>query len=559
MKGKKSIAVLLGMALMLTLAGCGQKVQPSQTEAVSGSGTDRGLQEEGVTGPFERYKDTVTVTVACPAYTSDVFIDDDTPSDNPYTRYMLEKSNIDMEYAWSAAADEYDQKVSLAIASGDLPDIMLVRNRSQLQELVDNHMVEDLTGTYEQKAADYIKDFYGSYGEDAFTTAVYEDRLLAVPDLCYGYQFNFLWIRQDWLDRLGLDVPSTREELESVAKAFIDNDMSGNNDTIGIVCSSDVAGYYNRNQTLDPIFNTFDAYPRSWVIKEDGTVEYGSVQPGMKDALSYLSRLYQEGIIDHEFAVRTGDDLAELLLSGRSGITFGTWWYPDWPVSNAVMNDPECNWVPCLAPLSEDGKYHPMQQNYHENWLVVRKGYEHPEVVWELLNYNWQRGADKELAKIGEKYREAGGYIGYGFGPAGYCMVQYNDAVPKDAMTLKTALETGDTSKLNGDGINFYPSCKLWLEEKDPASWRFYAARVEGSLVASDENMLSIKALYYPATTATMSMSWSSMEDLENQMLLKIIIGEEEIDYFDEFVDTWNAMGGNKITQEVNEAYQKER
>ncbi len=565
---EKLTAAAIGIALAVSLCACGDKAEDTgkvteNSNQTAGETTEDSVQketsaEEGTAGAFEPYSETVTVTVACPTYTEDVFINEDTPSDNPYTRYMLEKSNVDMEYAWQVANDEYEQKVSLCIASGDLPDIMLVRDRNQLQELVDNDMIEDLTGTYEQKAADYIKDFYESYGEDAFTTAVYEDKLMAVPDLCYGYQFNFLWIRQDWLDKLNLEMPTDRESLMDVARAFIENDMGGEGNTIGIICSNDVAGYYNRNQTLDPIFNTFDAYPRSWVVTDEGKVEYGTVQPQMKEALKYLNELYQEGIIDQEFAVRTGDDLTELLISGRGGITFATWWYPDWPVSNAVVSDPECNWKPCLAPLSEDGKYHPMQQNFHENWLVVRKGYEHPEVVWELLNYNWLRGADKELAAIGEKYREDGGYIGYGFGPAGRCMVQYNDAVPRDAKTLQEALETGDTSRLNGDGQQFYEPCREWLENKDPASWRFYAARVEGSLVASDDSKLAVKELYYPATTTTMSMNWSSLEDLENQMLLKIIMGEENIDAFDDFVKSWNSMGGEQITREVNDAYLNE-
>ena len=81
---------------------------------------------------------------------------------------------------------------------------------------------------------------------------------------------------------------------------------------------------------------------------------------------------------------------------------------------------------------------------------------------------------------------------------------------------------------------------------------------MEGSLVASDDSKLAVKELYYPATTTTMSMNWSSLEDLENQMLLKIIMGEENIDAFDDFVKSWNSMGGEQITREVNDAYLNE-
>ena len=355
-----------------------------------------------------------------------------------------------------------------------------------------------------------------------------------------------------------MEMPQTRAELEAVARAFVENDMSGTGETIGMICTSDVAGYYNRPRTLDPIFNTFDAYPRSWVVNDDGSVEYGTVQSQMKNALQYMNGLYKDGILDREFAVRTKDDVTEILLSGKCGIAFGPWWLPDSGIGNSVANDPECNWVPCMIPLSDDGKYHPMQQNYHENWLVVRKGYEHPEVVWEILNYTWLRGSNEELAEITKNYSDEGGSINTYLGPGGSLMVQYNDAVPKDALNLQKALETGDTSNLNGDGQAVYPACKRWLDEKDPTAWRDYAARLLGSLAVSDDSKLDVKKMYYPPTTQTMSMNWSTLQDLESQAIVKIIMGEESIDYFDEFVNQWKQLGGEMITQEVNEAYQEE-
>ena len=51
--------------------------------------------------------------------------------------------------------------------------------------------------------------------------------------------------------------------------------------------------------------------------------------------------------------------------------------------------------------------------------------------------------------------------------------------------------------------------------------------------------------------TETMSTKWANLEKLEIETFVKIITGEKSVDYFDEFVTTWNQMGGEDITKEV--------
>lgn len=509
-------------------------------------------------GPFEKYPEQVDVNISGGYDPNDVWLDGDTAEDNPVTRYLTEKTNIKLHHIWSVSNQDYNQKLSLAIASGDLPDVFSVNDRAILQELIDNDLIEDLTGTYESTAADYVKDMYESYGEDAFSTGVYDGKLLAIPDLCYGYQFNFTWIRKDWLDKVGLDIPETKEDLETALQAFVDNKLGGEN-TIGMVVNADnMAGVYNNVFGIDPWFNHFGSYPASWMVDEDGTVKYGSVQPETKEALAYIADLYQKGLVDKEIGTRTNDINSELLVSGQCGAFFGTWYMADWPCSKMYDNDPTAEWVPVLGPVAEDGKFHTGKQNIHMNWVVVRKGYEHPEVPWQLINYQWLRGADEELEKITDEYHDRGGSNG-SFGPT--VMVQYNDAIPRDGASLMKALETGDTSELVADPKMFYPDCKRYVDgDVDTDSWRDYMNRVVGSSVAvNPSHELVIQDIYYPLTTPTMSLSWTNMKDLETQTFLKIIRGDQAIDTFDEFVSQWNAMGGEQITKEVNEAYQAEQ
>lgn len=514
---------------------------------------------ESTVGPFEPYPETVTVRVGRKTSTN-LMEDGITESGNLYADYLLETSNVVVEPLWTVDESTYNTRISLGIASGDLPDIFMVDNEQQLKMLVENDLLADLSGTYETKAADYIKDFYASYGEDAFNTATFDGKLMAVPDLNYGYQFMTMWIRQDWLKELNLEIPTTVEETLNVVRAFIENDMSGNGDTVGLLCQKEVAGFYNAAFLMDPIMNTFGSYPRSWLVQEDGSIAYGTIQPETKEALAFVAEMYKEGLIDKEFAVRDWDTMMEMMLSGRVGVAFGAWHLP-YGMSNMKVIDPDSDWIPVLAPLSADGKMHPMEQQLHKNYMCVRKGYEHPEVVWELLNYEWLRGSDPKIVEIENYYTEQLGadvsvakpWSAAGFGSI---MCQWNDAVPREGKAVLDAINNGyDTTGLSVELTKFTESARRYLEDGDATQWVTYVCRVLGCAVSSDYEKIETRKVSYPSMTDTMSLKWASLETLEDEMMLKIVMGEEPIEYFDTFVEQWNAMGGAEIVEEVNEMY----
>jgi putative aldouronate transport system substrate-binding protein len=63
------------------------------------------------------------------------------------------------------------------------------------------------------------------------------------------------------------------------------------------------------------------------------------------------------------------------------------------------------------------------------------------------------------------------------------------------------------------------------------------------------------KAAYYPSVTPTQELRWANLADMEILAYTKIIMGQEPLSYFDTFVREWNAQGGSKITEEVNQQY----
>ncbi|MCJ1973560.1 extracellular solute-binding protein [Pseudolactococcus carnosus] len=84
----------------------------------------------------------------------------DTYESNAYTRAVDKKFNVKLKDKFQASDGAgYSRQVSLAIASGDMPDMMVV-SRDEMKELYDNDLIEDMTAIYKDTGSKAIKDAY---------------------------------------------------------------------------------------------------------------------------------------------------------------------------------------------------------------------------------------------------------------------------------------------------------------------------------------------------------------------------------------------------------------
>ena len=191
-----------------------------------------------------------------------------------------------------------------------------------------------MTQAYEQYASPLLKQILEDLNGRAKEEATVNGRLLALPS-AHPEDISMMWIRQDWLDRLGLAPPSTMEELEYVARAFVEQDPDGNGqkDTVGITAGASLYDNYTAGPgsfNLNPLFSAFNAYPGFWLQGEDGRPVYGSIQPATRTALAALRTLYEQGLIDRDMGIR--DTEAEAVIEGKAGIFFAPSFGGDWPI-----------------------------------------------------------------------------------------------------------------------------------------------------------------------------------------------------------------------------------
>ena len=90
--------------------------------------------------------------------------------------------NVQNRDVFEEADKQYDTNVSMAIAMNELPDIMLVSNYEDLETLIENDMIEDLTVSYQNCISDRIREMYASYGEDLIDSVTFDGKIMALPE-----------------------------------------------------------------------------------------------------------------------------------------------------------------------------------------------------------------------------------------------------------------------------------------------------------------------------------------------------------------------------------------
>jgi len=578
---KRMLSIFLTV-FMLTglLVGCkGNSTSVDETTTVYTNSTDSSSTSSATDVSndaidiWKPYGETVTVAIGRSGSTTQYnFTGGDTATDNAYTRWIKDKLNIKVELEWFVTQD-YTQKINLAIASGDIPDVMLGNDKAQLAQLIDSDMIQDLTQGFKDYASPLLKDMVDSFGgvESAWAPAISDGNLWALCSLERLSQYAITWIRKDWMKKVGAKPPETIDELIVLAHAFIDADLGGKGTTVGIEVAGNgsmLSGNYNSLASLDPIFNYYQSYPQLWYKDDSGKYIYGSIAPGTKKALTLLADMYHQGILDPEFSTK---EFQASIASGKSGILFGPWWLSNWPLGDCRNNDPTAEWFPYKCLLSEDGLYHTYMPNTVNGWVVVNKDYEHPEIAVKLLNLDADIAVLHAKAKIGDQtpYNDsvipnevADAYSGvagidWGSWPFNITLC-YKDQIVKNAKLSSNEYERfqkGDTSGIAESDLKTYKQIKDYKDgvDKSKEAWNSYTFLQGKKLMIDMVDCVKVLDNYYPPVTKTMELKWTNLKTLESTAFLKIIMGLEKVDYFDKFVSEWKAQGGDEITKEVND------
>ncbi len=540
--------------LILSLIACTSKGS-NESASIEGNETNSKISQSNVSqskpDPFGKYVPTIEITAVRPISEGLKFKEGESLENNVWSKEYENTLGIKIKYNWTAPEAQYEQKLNIAIASQDLPDIIRV-NAVQLKQLAEDGQLEDLTEIYENYSAPFTKDVLSGDGGNALKASTFNNKLTALPKMSADLdQTQVLWVRTDWLKKLNLPEPKNMQDVFKIAEAFTFNDPDGNQkaDTFGLGVNKDLWGVY---AALEGFCNGFHAYPNIWIKDKSGNLVYGSIQPEMKTALLKLKDMFNAGQIDKEFGIKPWFKVNEEANAGKVGMFYGYFWAVGLLADGKIKN-PDMEWT-AYPILSIDDNPAFVQVPFPiTTYYVVKKNASYPEAAVKMYNLVLEKCYGKTAEP--EKYNvDKEGY------PIFEYPLIYGEPPRKNIeahLRVVDALNSKDTSKLNAEEKGYYDNIVAYLNG-DINFWkdeRMYGHNGSLSVTASyAKNNTIMNDQFFGAPTQTMGEKNPTLSQLQVTVFTEIILGGS-IEKFDKYVEDWYKLGGEQITKEINEQF----
>ena len=451
-------------------------------------------------------------------------------ADLPGEQWLENLTNTSLELNF-VPASVYNEKANIALASGDMPDVFLVRqtkDSAYLQACVSGAFwdLTDIIGTYAPTIAN------SPLLKAGFVNSKVEGRIYGIPRERDVARMVVLF-RDDWLKNLGLDFPSNWDELLNVMRAFTNDDPDGNgkNDTIGFITGK--AG----NQGEVP----FDGF-RNAVVMNGGPngwgVENDKVVPDfMTDAyvttMNFYRAMYREGLMNSDFPILDREEIVNIFGNGKAGMAFtilnNNATSQDW--SQRILGEGG-SWSIKAAipgPLGERVKG---QRGFFGVYAMPKSSVKDEDELKGILNFFEKFNSTSDVRMTAR----------YGLEGRHYSLDENGSVkVNEEQSNLKNQEGFGALARL----IILFASPK----EKKPARDQLYkdfsvewASKATGNAVE-------------PYVSNTYLTKQSTLLPIINDATIKYILGQIDINDFADAIKSWKSNGGNEVISEYQKQY----
>lgn len=390
---KKLVALLLVLAMVLSLAACGNggNSSTSSETSTSSAAEDSSAAEEGETGDDGETAEPgeFQLPIVDEPTTLSYFVADDSNcaimttdwNDNEFYQEMERRTGVHLEMEMVSSAD-YQTNFNLMIASGTLADLIYVGASYYAEGVdaaIDDGYFLDLTDLVDEYMPNYQKVRTSDIQYELLSTTD-SGRLGAVYELRQSKQGPWLglWIRQDWLDDLNLETPVTFDDYHEVLTAF-KNEKGATAPLILNFSGSD--GEFG---TMSGGLNVLN----SWQLDETDKVNFGPYMDAWKEYVTIMNQWYNEGLIDPDF-MATDERTADMakVVTGASGLFAALYTMPS--VYEAASEDSNMNLAPVNPPVKNEGDeiHIRLRDSYTSGNTAISADCENPEVAMRWLDY----------------------------------------------------------------------------------------------------------------------------------------------------------------------------
>jgi putative aldouronate transport system substrate-binding protein len=344
------------------------------------------------------------------------------PNDKLIYKRLEETTGVHIDwtnYVW----DSFGEKRNLAIASGNLPDAILdaAYGDYDLLKLAKDETiipVEDLIDQYMpnlKKVLDAAPEYRAmmTAPDGHIYSFPWIEELGAGKESIHSVDC-FPWINKEWLDKLGLQMPTTTEELKQVLIAFKTQDPNGNGKADEIPMSFIIN---HGGEDLAFLFGSF-GLGDNWdhtVVSDEGEVLFTAADSGYKEAMKFFGELYKEGLIDVEAFEQDWNTYLAKGKDERYGLYF------TWDKANITGMNDKYDLMPALA--GPDGHKNVARTNgmgFDRGKMVITSANQNLELTakWidqlyepvQSVQNNWGTYGDEKQQNIFE-FDEAAGML----------------------------------------------------------------------------------------------------------------------------------------------------
>lgn len=335
------------------------------------------------------------------------------PNDKLIFKRLEEDTNLHID--WTNYNTDFAEKRNLDIASGDLPDAIFNAGAGDYDLL--NWAESGVIVPVEDLINDHMPNLKKIFDENP------EYRQLSTAPDGHIYSFPWIeelgqgkesihtvncmaWINTDWLEKLGLEMPQTTDELMTVLEAFKSQDPNGNGEADEIPFSFINDG---GNEDMKYIFGAFGEGDNDdhLIVDNDGQVQFTANKEGYKNAVKYLNEMYQKGLIDNEAFEQDWNTYVAKGKEHKYGVYF------TWDKANITGDNDSYDVLPVLA--GPDGTKHVTRTNgmgFSRDRFVITSANKNLELTakWvdkmyeplQSVQNNWGTYGDAEQANIFE-------------------------------------------------------------------------------------------------------------------------------------------------------------
>lgn len=519
---KRWAALPLAAALMFAAAGCGGGNGGSGGPEASPAATSGGGGNASSEGPLK-------LSIMLPVFKTNYPKDD-----GPVVEEIEKRTNTQIHFEWVPNAS-YADKFNITLASGKLPTIIYVG------DVKGPSFVGAAKSGGFWELGPYFKDFKNLSGANPVIMknssiegknyGLYRGRVLGRNGIAF---------RKDWLDKVGLQTPQSIDDFYNMLKAFKEQDPDGNgkDDTYGMVLVKWTGQWASGFDTIKLWFGA----PNKWGVK-DGRLVPEHEYPEYLEALKFMKKLYDEKLINSDFAVMDIAKWVDPVVNNKAGVivdVVDVGARIDDKIHAALAkegkDEPEKHYIDVTGGVTgTDGQLRTLPTSGYSGILAIPKSSVKTEAELKRVLAFLDQLNEPEMQTM----------LNFGLEGAHYNLV--NDYVEPIKDTAKLESEVEGLNQM----LAFIPEDRSKQVKQTPL--RVKQAEVQK---ANEQYIVSNPA--EPFISTVYSQKGQQLDNIINDARIKFIVGQIDEAGLKSAFELWKKSGGDDLVKEMNELYSKE-